>query len=135
MNPLIILLFPLAEIATFIVVGKAIGVLATLALVIASSMIGLAMLREAGVATALRLRRRPGDSAAILAQGGARVVAAILLFLPGFLTNLAALAVLSPPVRRWALGRIATIAPNAGGQRPELRPENIIDADFRQLDD
>ena len=67
--PLLLLLFPLAEIATFILVGGAIGVLRTLGLVIVSSVIGGIMLRDAGIMTALKLQRRQGNQAAILADG------------------------------------------------------------------
>ncbi len=44
--PLFVLLLPFIEIAGFIVVGKAIGVLATLGLVVASSLLGIVLLRR-----------------------------------------------------------------------------------------
>ncbi len=97
---LLILLFPLAEIAIFIVVGGAIGLARTLALVVISIAVGLEMLRDAGAMTALKLQRQRGNHAAILAEGGTRMLAGLLLLIPGFLTDLAAIPLLIPALRR-----------------------------------
>ncbi|RFQ31771.1 membrane protein FxsA, partial [Pseudomonas sp. ATCC 13867] len=53
----LILLFPLIELAVMIKVGSVIGVGWTLLLIIAGAFIGAAVLRVAGVATALRPAR------------------------------------------------------------------------------
>jgi UPF0716 protein FxsA len=129
--PLLILLLPLAEIAAFIVVGKAIGVAATLALVVASSAIGAIMLRDAGLMTLLRLEQRRDDPAAILREGGARMVAGLLLLVPGFLTDLAALAVLTPAIRGPILR--SSVFRRDSGTRSEAGP-TIVEGDFRRLD-
>ncbi len=112
---LLILLFPLAEIATFIIVGGAIGVVRTLGLVIVSSLVGVIMLRDAGVMTALKLQREKGNPAAILAEGGARMLAGLLLLIPGFLTDIAAILVLIPATRSLLFGKLAAAAAR---QRP-----------------
>jgi UPF0716 protein FxsA len=132
---LLILLFPLAEIATFILIGGAIGVVRTLGLVIVSSLVGLVMLRDAGVMTALKLRRQKGNPAAILAEGGARMLAGLLLLIPGFLTDIAAILVLIPATRALLLGGLMTRAASAqpGAQPPPMRPD-VIEGDFRRLD-
>src|ERR1700733_1548908 len=93
---LLILLFPLAEIATFILVGGAIGVVRTLGLVIVSALVGIVMLRDAGVMTALKLQRQKGNPAAVLAEGGARMLAGLLLLIPGFLPDIEAILGLIP---------------------------------------
>src|SRR5579859_1988737 len=90
---------PLAEIAIFILVGRAIGIVPTLALVAASSVIGAIILRDAGLLTLVRLGQRREDPAAILREGGARMLAGLLLLIPGFLTDLAGLALLTPGLR------------------------------------
>src|SRR5271163_1698623 len=112
---LLVLLFPLAEIATFIVVGGAIGVLRTLGLIVVSSLIGMTMLRDAGVMTALKLQREKGNPVAILAEGGTRMLAGLLLLIPGFLTDIAALLVLIPATRGLMFGRLMARAQAAGG--------------------
>jgi UPF0716 protein FxsA len=135
---LLILLFPLAEIATFILVGGAIGVVRTLGLVIVSALVGVIMLRDAGVMTALKLQRQKGNPAAILAEGGARMLAGLLLLIPGFLTDIAAILVLIPATRRLLFGRLAASAQSAGPAQPDMRTPNmrpdVIEGDFRRLD-
>jgi UPF0716 protein FxsA len=125
---LLFLMFPLAEIAAFILVGKAIGVLATLALVAAGSAIGAVMLRDAGVLTALRLQAGAGNPATILAEGGARMLAGLLLLIPGFLTDLAALAVLVPALRAPLL-RVVPV----NRQQPRDRPD-VIEGQVHEID-
>jgi UPF0716 protein FxsA len=129
---LLLLLFPLAEIATFIIVGGAIGVVRTLGLVVISSLIGAIMLRDAGVMTALKLQRQNGNPSAILAEGGARMLAGLLLLIPGFLTDIAAILVLIPTTRGLLFGKLASAAP-AGPAQPGGRPD-VIEGDFRRLD-
>jgi len=128
MNPLLFFLYPLAEIAAFILVGRAIGVAATLALVVLSSILGMTLLRDAGLRTALRLERGREAPGKILAEGGTRMLAGLLLLIPGFLTDLAALAVLIPGVRR-ALARLA-----APGETRSSDSATIIEGEFRRLD-
>ena len=130
---ILILMLPLAEIATFILVGKAIGLLATLALVVASSALGMVMLRDVGVMTVLKLQRQKADPALVLAEGGSRMLAALLLLIPGFLTDLAAIMILASGSRAPLLNRFGGAA-TAGRPRPPSAPE-IIDGDFRRLDE
>ncbi len=130
---LLILLFPLAEIATFIFVGGAIGVTRTLGLVIVSSALGLIMLRDAGAVTALKLQRQTANPAAILAEGGMRILAGLLLLIPGFLTDIAAGLILIPAVRRLLLARVGGKAqPSARG--PAGPEPKTIEGDFRRID-
>src|SRR5882762_7953358 len=129
---LLILALPLAEIATFIVVGNAIGVLRTLLLIVVSSAIGFVTLRDAGIMTAFRLQRQGGNQAAILAEGGTRMLAGLLLLIPGFLTDIAAVLILIPAVRGFLVKRAHTQGPAAGGNPSE--PDQTIDGDFRRLD-
>jgi UPF0716 protein FxsA len=130
---LLVLLFPLAEIATFILVGGAIGVVRTLGLVVVSAVIGAIMLRDAGVMTALRLQREKGNPAAILAEGGTRMLAGLLLLIPGFLTDIAAILVLIPSLRGLLFSKPATGTASAGPAQPNA-PRDVIEGDFRRLD-
>ena len=133
MKPFIVLLFPLAEIATFILVGREIGIVPTLALVIASSAIGAVMLRDAGLLMLLRLERNRENPAAVLAEGGARMLAGLLLLIPGFLSDLAALAILAPGLRRPMLTGALHVARGRGSRAPSADP-TIVEGDFRRLD-
>lgn len=133
MNPLLLLLFPLAEIAGFILVGRAIGVVSTLALVVASAIVGLALLRDAGLMTVQRLQRGFEAPATILAEGGARMAAGLLLLIPGFLTDIAAAALLVPSLRRALARRFAPEAAGPAAARREAAP-GVIEGEFRRID-
>jgi UPF0716 protein FxsA len=100
--PVAIFLWPLAEIASFVVVGKAIGVWATLALVILSAMLGAALLRIQGTGILRRISvetQNGGIPSRDLVHGAMIVVAALLLLLPGFITDIFGLLLFIPAVR------------------------------------
>lgn len=110
-----ILLWPLAEIAAFVVIGDQVGALNTVLLVIASGLAGVAILRRQGLA-ALRSARAEGPPAAgQVLDGLAVAVAGVLLLLPGFLSDALALALLVPGVRRGLGALAARHAVGAGG--------------------
>jgi UPF0716 protein FxsA len=100
--PLLLLGWPLAEIAGFVVVGRQIGVLATIGLVLAGVLVGSVLLRWQGLGVLTRVRREMDagrDPSRDLAHGAMIMVAAILLMLPGFLTDIVGLLLFIPPVR------------------------------------
>ncbi len=106
--PLFFIALPLAEIATFVLVGRQIGALATVGLVVASMVAGVMLLRYQASRAAQRLRGggAQGNVAAADIAGGALVVlAGILLLIPGFLTDIVGLLLLLPPVRALARRR------------------------------
>ena len=88
--PFVLITIPLLEIAAFILVGREIGVLATLALVFATAVIGSILLRLQGFGLIDRIRREteqgrvPGRE---LVHGAMILVAGILLLTPGFVTD------------------------------------------------
>lgn len=109
---LIALLFialPLFEIATFVIVGSKIGVLATIGLVIASAVVGMLLLRTQGVGALARAQaelqagRDPGPH---LVSGVMTTAAAILLLVPGFLTDVVGLLLLIPAFRGFVWRRL-----------------------------
>lgn len=98
--PVLILAWPLLEIAAFIIVGAKVGVLGTLVLTIATSALGALLLRLEGTRALtamfddLRAERKPKVAdAALIALGGA------LLVLPGFVSDIVGLALFLPFVR------------------------------------
>lgn len=102
---------PLIEIALFILIGARIGVGPTLALIVVSAMAGVLILRgqQARLQGMMQagLRVAPGR---ILADGAFRLVAGLLLLLPGFLTDALGLVLLIPAVQRLILARVAARA-------------------------
>jgi UPF0716 protein FxsA len=100
--PLLVLILPLAEIAGFVVVGKAIGLLATLGLVILGTIVGAALLRVQGISILRRLSevsREGGVPGREFVHRAMVVVAGLLLLIPGFVTDILGLALLIPGVR------------------------------------
>lgn len=101
----ILLLLPLAEIAAFVVVGKYIGVLATLGLTVVASLAGLVLLRVQGAGILRRLQtesRKGTDPAREIVHGAMIVIAAFLLIIPGFLTDVVGILLFVPFVRDFA---------------------------------
>ncbi len=132
------LLLVLGEIAVFIQVGQAIGVLATLGLTLFGMVAGALLLRSHGMATLMRVQaeieagRSPGRP---LADGAMTAIAALLLMLPGFLTDAMGLLLFVPPVReaiwRGLSHRIKVVRSSAGGPRRQRRGP-VVDLDPSQ---
>jgi len=100
--PFVILAWPLLEIAGFAWIGGQIGALATVGLVLLSLVAGLLVFRREG---SQLMRRVQGElqagrvPARQMADSFLRAVAGLLLILPGFFSDLVALALLFPPTR------------------------------------
>lgn len=98
----LLLLTPFLEIATFIWVGGQIGILATLAAIVLTAVIGIAFLRWQGLGLLMDSRAmmaRGEVPARQLADAMLLALAGLFLLIPGFLTDLAGFALLIPPVR------------------------------------
>ena len=98
----ILLIAIFIEIAGFIIVGKQIGVLATLGLIILSMVAGFVLLRVQGITL---LTKMQSELAAghmpdrELAHGALLIIAAILLIIPGFVTDIIGLLLFIPQIR------------------------------------
>lgn len=108
---------PVLEIATIIWVGHQIGAGWTLVLLLAEVPLGLAIIQRAGrrsLATMTAAMRGGQIAAADLNQNGWAVAGGVLLIIPGFLTDVLALALMVPRTRA-LLGR-AVLATGATRQ-------------------
>ena len=107
-----ILLLPLAEIAAFILVAGLVGLGSAFLLMLFTTLAGFLVLRRAGRGGIARFRVAVADPDAggiqAHASGLLTVLAGLLLFLPGFLTDLIGVALLIGPIRRWC-GRTARL--------------------------
>jgi UPF0716 protein FxsA len=132
-----ILLLPLAEILAFILVAALAGFLPALLLMLATTLAGFVVLRRAGRGRIARFRVAVADTdvAGIQANtsGFLTVLAGLLLFLPGFLTDLIGAALLIGPVRRWC-GR--TFRRWVGRRTPPDRSTiDLAPGEWQQLSD
>jgi UPF0716 protein FxsA len=99
---LLLLGLPIIEIAGFVIVGRQIGVLATIALVLTSMVVGSLLMRWQGFSLIDRIRREMQagrDPSRELAHGFMILLAGILLVIPGFFTDIVGLLLFLPPVR------------------------------------
>ncbi|MGK9165981.1 FxsA family protein [Inquilinus limosus] len=115
----LLLLVPvLAEITVFILVGRWIGVVATLVLFIAIGVIGSLLLKRQGMRALREMQAalaRGEPPAEPVAHAALLVLAALLLIFPGFLSDLMALPLLLPPVRRSLIRWLGVQAQRRGG--------------------
>jgi UPF0716 protein FxsA len=121
----LVLAILLAEITGFVLVGQRLGVLATLGLILVSMLLGAALLRRQGIGVLARIRADLAAGVAPaepLAEGAMVAVAAVLMIVPGFITDLAGIVLFIPAVRRaiWAAlrRRVAFQTVHASFHRP-----------------
>lgn len=131
--PLLLLVGLLAEIASLVIVGRWIGVVPVLLLVIGAGIAGVSLIRAGGM-TIAEAMRRPSRLEPALANPGLtgvfRAIAGLLLILPGFVSDTAALAILFPPVQRMITGLLTGFA-----KKPNPSSGPVIDAEAIEIED
>ncbi|MGY4676354.1 FxsA family protein [Pasteurella sp. P03HT] len=101
---LIAFLFIYIELSLLVWIGSAIGIFGLIALLILSSVLGLLMIRARGWYTLLNVQKqlsRGEIPARSLLKSGIWIVAGVLFFIPGFLTDLLGLLLLAPITSLW----------------------------------
>jgi UPF0716 protein FxsA len=122
-----VLALPAMELAAFIAVAAAIGLLWALALVGATSFVGALILRHAGGNHIARVRVALGEGSFTALQadssGGLILIAGILLLIPGFITDALGLLLLLAPLRQ-GMGAALRRGPATGADGVvDLAPE------------
>jgi UPF0716 protein FxsA len=135
---------PLLEIAIFIKVGGVIGLGWTLALIIATAMLGTWMLRRQGFQVLRRAQRQLDQGVAPVAEvveGVCLLIAGLLLLTPGFFTDALGGLLLLPPVRalimRELRARVEAHVSSRGGRAPGAagqRGPTVIEADYEEVE-
>jgi UPF0716 protein FxsA len=135
-----VLALPLIEIALFIVIGQAIGLLPTLFGIVLTGVIGALVLRWQGVAvlSEMQVRLQRGEMPA-RQMGDAMLIglAGLLLLLPGYFTDLVGLVLLVPWTRELIyrlLARNLRVVEVSTSYRRADDPE-LIDLDHRDYRD
>ena len=111
---------PVLEVVLLVRIGQAVGFLPTLAVVLGTGLVGAALARAEGFRILFQARgelmrgRIPGQA---LLDGISVLVAGAFLLAPGILTDIAGIALLVPPSRRWIQRRVLARldAARAGG--------------------
>lgn len=108
--PLILLcLLIYIESVIFVCVASAIGVLATLILVVLTSCLGVSLVKNQGMKNVMQIQQKiaAGESpAAEMIKSVALVLAGFLLIVPGFFTDFIGLLLLLPPVQKLFVMRL-----------------------------
>lgn len=137
---LALLAWPLVEIGLFIELGGRLGLWTSLALVLASAALGLSVLRREGLQAQSQLRaaldglRRPE---APLGDGALKMLAGVLLLLPGFFTDALGLLLLLAPLRRLLLRRLSARVQVHGFATAATRRSDgvqVIDGEFLEIE-
>lgn len=136
---LLLVLLPLVEIWLLIEIGSQIGSLATIATLVLTAVVGLALIRWQGFTTLLRAQSRIASGevpAAEMMEGLILAFCGVALVIPGFATDVIGLLGLVPPVRRCLLGpwlRAAQVR-----RSPRYRPSqegHTLEGDYRREDE
>lgn len=136
---LLVLALPFAEIATFIMVGKAIGLWPTLGLTILAMGVGLMIVKAQGLGHLrdMRSNLKAGQMPiADMLHSLLLVIAGFLFLLPGFLTDILAILLLLPPVRAliglWMVRNMTIVTRGAARSGPATGDSTIIEGEFTE---
>ena len=132
MNSVILLIFivPVVEIYLFIKIGSQIGAFNTISLIIITAVVGLYYAKYEGLNT---LRSAVGQLVKNeipiyeIISGAALAFAALLMILPGFLTDVIGLIIIFPWTRNIFLKKITIKKRNNN--------KNFIEGDYEDIDD
>ena len=125
---LLFMLIPIIEMWILIEVGGWIGALPTIGLVVLTATIGLSLLKQQGLSTLMRARRKIDEGAipaSELVSGVMIAVGGALLLTPGFVTDALGFALLIPQTRKWLLFKLID----------RYRDKIVIEGEFHRVDD
>ena len=120
----VFLVLPVVELAVILTVGRTIGVLNTLALLVLVSVAGAWLVKREGMGVWRRFRRQVEAGmvpAREVADGAMIMLAGAMLLTPGFVTDVVALLLLLPPVRAMVRASLIRRVAFGGGLR-RIRP-------------
>lgn len=133
-----IIALPVVEIAIFMKVVDAVGVLAAVAGAVLAGIAGVALWRHEGLRTLLRAQEALNRGEVPMAEvfdGLCLMLAGGLLLLPGFLSDVVGLVLLLPPVRHGLRALLASrMVVRTQPPSPPASPM-IIDAEYREVGD
>lgn len=128
MGRLLFLVFtvvPIVEIAIFMMLGQAVGILPTLLGILATALLGALLVRIQGLSLIAQIQETIGRGilpARAIADAMMVGIAGVLLLTPGYFTDLLGLLLLIPPVRtliyRQLRSRFVVVAPGMSAAGP-----------------
>ena len=135
MNPIFlsIILIPIIEIYLFIKIGSQIGAFSTIFLILTTAIVGVYYAKYEGLNTLrsgfVQISKNETPAYEVL-SGAAIAFAAILLIIPGFLTDLVGFFLILPMSRRYIFSKVK----NRFKTRSDKK-NNLIDGEFEDIED
>ena len=130
---LFLILIPAIEIYLFIKIGSQIGAITTILLIFATAIIGVYYAKFEGLNTLksgfAQLSKNKTPAYEII-SGAAIALAALLLIVPGFATDILGFLLIFPISRKFLISKLPIKF-----QKNEVRKNNFIDGEFEDIDD
>tara|TARA_B100000575_G_scaffold245990_1_gene210772 strand:+ start:1163 stop:1588 length:426 start_codon:yes stop_codon:yes gene_type:complete len=128
-----IILVPIVEIYFLIKIGSQIGAITTILLIFITAIVGIYYAKYEGMNTIksgfVQLSRNEAPAFEIF-SGAAIAFAALLLIIPGFVTDLIGFLLIFPPSRKLILKKVSTKY-----NKKKNVDKNYIDGDFEDIED
>ena len=127
---LLILLVPIIEIYLFIKIGSQIGAFNTISLIFLTAVIGIYYAKYEGLNTlrsAIKQTIQNEIPIYEIVSGAALAFAAILMIIPGFLTDVIGLFIIFPWTRKLLLKKIS--------KNKNTNKKNFIEGEYEDIDD
>ena len=128
-----IILVPIIEIYLLIKIGSQIGAITTILLIFVTAIVGVYYAKYEGLNTLkagfLQLNKNEAPTYEII-SGAAIALAALLLIIPGFATDIFGFLIIFPITRKFFINKFASKFKNK-----ENKNSNFIDGDCEDIDD
>ena len=127
---LLILLVPIVEIYLFIKIGSQIGAFNTISLILITAVVGLYYAKYEGLNTLRSAIKQVVQNEIPIYEiisGAALAFAALLMILPGFLTDIVGLIIIFPWTRKIFLKKIS--------KQNKKNKKNFIEGEYEDIDD
>ena len=135
MNPILlaIILVPAVEIYLLIKIGTQIGAISTILLIFTTAIIGIYYAKYEGLNTIksgfIQLSKNETPAYEVI-SGAAIAFAALLLIIPGFMTDILGFLLILPASRKLIFNKLSKKF-----KQQENKKNNFIDGDFEDIDD
>ena len=126
---LVILLVPIIEIYLFIKIGSQIGAFNTISLIFITAIIGIYYAKYEGLNTLKSAIKQIVQNEVPIYEiisGAALAIAAVLMILPGFLTDMIGVLIIFPWTRKIFLKKIT---------KKNYKKKNFIEGEYEDIDD
>jgi len=132
---LFIILIPAIEIFLFIKIGSEIGAITTILLIFTTAIVGVYYAKYEGLNTLksgfAQISKNKAPTREMI-SGAAIAIAALLLIIPGFATDIFGFLILFPFTRNFFLKRFLNKLKN---KDEKVEKNNFIDGDFEDIED